>query len=108
MQLSQVTWNDVKDIPMGEYDRRRKLTDEQKKQICKLRKKGWLIRELCDFFRVSRGTISRVLHPDEYRFYDKLTYLCHLSKGIDYDKAMESLENTKVYKMQLYLEGKIG
>jgi IS30 family transposase len=47
------------------YDRRVKLTDNDKNDIRELRQKGWTLRQLASEFNVSRRTIQFVVSPHQ-------------------------------------------
>ena len=71
-------------------DKRVKLTDEDKKEIVRLRDEGWSWGRLSKKFEVSKRTIDFILHPekleenkrlrrerllnDPHRYYDKDTH----------------------------------
>ena len=48
---------------VGLQDRRRKLTDEQKAEIIRLRDEGWSLRKLAKEFEVSTQSILFIVNP---------------------------------------------
>lgn len=56
---------EYKKVKLGEYDRRRKLTDDQKEEIKKLYKTGLFSqRKLAEQFGVSRRLITIIVNPE--------------------------------------------
>jgi len=54
----------VRDLRVGEHDKRRKLTDAQKKEIIKLYNSGqWSIADLAEEYGVSTATIGFTINP---------------------------------------------
>lgn len=56
---------------VGLQDRRRKLTDEQKAEIIRLRDEGWSLRKLAKEFNVSRQLILITVNPESKVKSDK-------------------------------------
>ena len=49
---------------VGLQDRRRKLTDEQKAEIIRLREDGWSLMKLAKEFDVSKKSILLIVNPE--------------------------------------------
>ena len=93
-----------------EYDRRKKLTDEQKAEIYMLREvDGLSTYRLAEMFGVSRRTIDFVLNPDRLERVKAQT--SERAKDGRYRPdtatATENVRRTREYKRQLKIEGKI-
>lgn len=87
-----------------EFDRRRKLSEDDKKRILELRETDGLSqRKLASMFGVSRRLIQYILDPV------KLQRSKELHKPYIYTKEewAETMRNHRRYKQQLYIEGKI-
>ena len=89
------------------YDRRRKLTDDQKSQIKGLFKDtGISIHSLAKNYGVSRGTIQLIVRPEKAQHakeYRKKVW----RKYVDRQKLTEASRNLRHYKHELYKQGKI-
>lgn len=93
-------------IVSTEYDRRRKLSDQDKEDIKEL--VGMAIRGIARMYGVDKRLIQFILYPERYaknladrrarggsmQYYDK-------------EKHTESMRKHRHYKQQLFLEGKI-
>ena len=56
---------------VGLQDRRRKLTDEQKAEIIRLRDEGWSLMKLAKEFEVSKKSILLIVNPESKAKNDK-------------------------------------
>lgn len=92
------------------YDRRRRLTEEQKEDIRTLREiEGLSTYRLAEMFGVSRRTIDFVLNPDRLEKVKSQT-AGRARDGRyrpDTATATENVRRTREYKRQLKMEGKI-
>ncbi len=100
--------HDVNNIKLvGLQDRRRKLTDEQKAEIIRLRDEGWSMGKLAKEFDVSTQAILFTVNPeskaknnkycrDNWRKYQKTK-----------EKNAEAVRRTRLYKQELFLKGKL-
>lgn len=85
-------------------DRRRKLLDEKKDEICSL--KGQIGRNECArLFNVSRRTVDFLWHPEKLQKNKQLRqerggWKHYYSK----DQHKESMKNWRHYKQEIYLE----
>lgn len=81
----------VRDLRAGKHDKRRKLTDEQKKEIVKLYNSGqWSIAELAEEYNVSKATIGFTINPASRKPH-KRSY---------YDRE-KNTENKRRYRQRL-------
>lgn len=93
-----------------EYDRRRKLTDEQKEEIKKKYETGlYSQRKLASEYKVSRRLISFIIDSEKYETA-KEQFKKRRADG-RYKKSKEEWAKTmkehRQYKQKLYLDGKI-
>ena len=92
------------------YDRRRKLTEDQKDYIRWLREEEQLSqRALAAKFGVSRRLITFVLNPEKER-RSRENFKKRKSMGMyrpTKEEWAETMRNHRHYKQQLYTEGKI-
>lgn len=92
------------------YDRRRRLTEEQKDEIRALREiEGLSTYRLAERFGVSRRTIDFVLNPDRLEKVKSQTAV-RAKDGryrLETSAATESVRRTREYKRRLSEEGKI-
>ena len=90
------------------YDRRRKLTDEQKDQIIALR--GTISQRKCaEMFNVSKGTIVFLWYPEKQQANKQR----RLERGgwqqyYNKEKNRENIKNTRRYKQKLYKEKRLA
>ena len=94
-------------IPLhGLQDRRRKLTDEQRKEICDLYETGkYSSRQLADVFGVSKRTILIIVNPncaETARAYRKAHW-----KEFQHsrEERTTAAREHRRYKQSLYLQG---
>jgi len=91
----------------AKYDRRIKLTDDDKRNILKLYRQKIAIREIARrYSKVSRRTIQMVIFP-ERRERMRLWFKKHWREYYDRKKLTEATRKLRRYKHQLYKEGKI-
>lgn len=89
------------------YDRRRKLYQEDRKEILKLYDDGCSIRSIARKFGVARRTISVIVNPEAA---EKLRqYIKENHRRFRKSKAYrtEAMLKHRRYKRRLYLEGKL-
>lgn len=91
-----------------EYDRRRRLTDEQRQEIIQKYSTGeYSMRQLGREYNVDKGTISIIVNPDQkkrYSQYNKDNWRRHQTYGEEHNAIMRE---HRAYKHQLYKQGKI-
>ena len=97
-------------IPLPpQYDRRRKLTEDDKFEIVRLRKEHNLSqRTLARMFGVSRKLIIFIIDPERHE-RAKAQFKERRKDGRYYDREKNTIavRNTRQYKHKLYLDGKI-
>lgn len=97
-------------IPLPpQYDRRRKLTEDDKFEIVRLRKEHNLSqRTLARMFGVSRRLIIFIIDPEKHE-RAKAQYKERRQDGRYYDREThrKTIKNYREYKHKLYLDGKI-
>ena len=97
-------------IPLPpQYDRRRKLTEDDKFEIVRLRKEHNLSqRTLARMFGVSRKLIIFIIDPERHE-RAKAQFKERRKDGRYYDRETNTIavRNTRQYKHKLYLDGKI-
>ena len=91
----------------GLQDRRRKLTDEQKAEIIRLRDEGWSMRKLAKEFEVSAQSILFIVNPESKAKNDK--YIKDHWKKFQKakEKNAEAVRKTRLYKQELFLKGEL-
>lgn len=97
-------------IENTKYDRRQKLTDEDRAKMRKLREKfGYSYNELADMFGVSKRLAIFVCNPDKYERAKKMSAERHASGRYDPTKEewAETMRKHRNYKAGLYFQGKI-
>ena len=92
----------------GLQDRRKRLTDEQRKAIKELYETGsYSLNDLAKKFNVSKKSILLIVNSDsaeKARQYRKEHWKEWQRKGEEHNKA---IMNTRRYKNELYKEGKL-
>lgn len=87
-----------------QFDRRRKLSEDDKKRILELRKTdGFSQRKLAALFGVSRRLIQYILDPAKLQRNKEI----HKPHIYTKEEWAEVMRNHRKYKQQLYIEGKI-
>lgn len=93
-----------------EYDRRIKLTDKQREEICRKYRTGNVTQQkLADEYGVSRRLVTFILYPEKYERAKQIIKECAIRNGHTYDKAKQAaaMKRCREYKRQLFREGKI-
>lgn len=100
--------SDKMKIAGTEYDRRRKLTEEQKNEIIALR--GTISQRKCaEMFKVSKRTIAFLWYPEKQlankqRRLERGGWKQYYSK----EDHRENIKNTRRYKQKLYKEKRLA
>ena len=97
-------------IPMGAFDRRRKLSNEDREEIKNLRERGWSLRRIADSYGVSRTLITMICKPEvaeKYKVERKNRSLDGRYKKTKEQRAAIMREH-RAYKKELYEKGLIG
>ena len=91
-----------------EYDRRRKLTEEQRQEIIKLYSTGnYSLRQLGREYNVDKGTINLIVNPEmklRYQKYNQENWRKHQVNG---EERNAIIREHRAYKHKLYKEGKL-
>lgn len=92
---------------VGLQDRRRKLTDEQKTEIIRLRDEGLSLRKLAKRFEVSLHTIRRIVDPEYKAKNDK--YGRDNWRRFQHTKEYrtEAVKKTRHHRQELFLKGEL-
>lgn len=92
---------------VGLQDRRRKLTDEQKAEIIRLREDGLSLRKLAKRFEVSLHTIRRIVDPEYKAKNDK--YGMDNWRRFQHTKEYrtEAVKKTRRHRQELFLKGEL-
>jgi transposase-like protein len=95
-------------IEYTKFDRRIKLSSEDKLKIISLYKKGYSIREITRLFKVNRRLIQFILFPERQEINKRLRKERGGSKiYYDKDKNREIQKEHRRYKHKLYIENMI-
>ena len=92
---------------VGLQDRRRKLTDEQKAEIIRLRDEGWSMRKLAKKFEVSAQSILFIVNPESKAKNDKYIKDNWRKFQKTKEKNAEAVRKTRLYKQELFLKGEL-
>ena len=94
-------------IKLGQFDRRRKLTEEQKEEIRHKYSTGFYShRSLAKEYKVDKSTITIIVNPERKRKVQQRNKE-HWKDYVDREKLTEAVKKTRKYKYELYKEGKI-
>lgn len=100
--------HDINNIKLvGLQDRRRKLTDEQKAEIIRLRDEGWSMRKLAKEFGVSPQSILFIVNPESKAKNDKYGRDNWRNFQKTKEKNAEAVRKTRRYKQELFLKGEL-
>ena len=92
---------------VGLQDRRRKLTDEQKTEIIRLREDGWSLMKLAKEFDVSKKSILLIVNPESKAKNDKYIKDHWREFQQTREEHNESVRETRLYKHELFLKGEL-
>lgn len=92
---------------VGLQDRRRKLTDEQKAEIIRLRDDGWSLMKLAKEFDVSKKSILLIVNPESKAKNDKYIKDNWRKFQKTKEKNAEAVRKTRLYKQELFLKGEL-
>ena len=92
---------------VGLQDRRRKLTDEQKTEIIRLRDEGLSLRKLAKEFGVSPQSILLIVNPESKAKNDKYTkdHWREFQQTREY--RTEAVKKTRHHRQELFLKGEL-
>ena len=88
-------------------DRRRKLTDEQKAQIIRLRDEGLSLMKLAKEFEVSKKLILLIVNPESKAKNDKYIKDNWREFQQTKEERNEAIKKTRRYKQELFLKGEL-
>ena len=92
---------------VGLQDRRRKLTDEQKAEIIRLRDEGWSLMKLAKEFDVSKKLILLIVNPESKTKNNKYIKDNWREFQQTKEKRNEAIKKTRRYKQKLFLKGEL-
>lgn len=92
---------------VGLQDRRRKLTDEQKEEIIRLRNEGLSLRKLAKKFEVSAQSILFIVNPESKAKNDKYNRDNWRKFQKTREERNEVIKRTRRYKHELFLKGEL-
>ena len=92
---------------VGLQDRRRKLTDEQKAEIIRLRNEGWSMRKLAKEFEVSAQSILFIVNPESKANNDKYIKDHWRKFQKTKEENAEAVRKTRLYKRELFSKGEL-
>jgi len=97
-------------IAFTEYDKRIRLTEEQKEAIRKEYATGLIShRGLAEKYKVNRKTIYNILNPDKYKAQlERNKEINHSKQYYNKDKHKEYIKQHRHYKQKLYTNNLIG
>ena len=97
-------------IAHTKYDKRIKITDDDKEEIIKKRKQGQSIRSLAREYKVDRNVIKIITDPNfdkRFKEADKIRQAKYLKEKRYADRHSDYMKTHRKYKQQLYLDKKI-
>lgn len=92
---------------VGLQDRRRKLTDDQKAEIIRLRDEGWSLMRLAKQFEVSKKLILLIVNPESKAKNDKYIKDTWREFQQTKEKRNEAIKKTRHYRQELFLKGEL-
>ena len=88
-------------------DRRRKLTDEQKAEIIRLRDEGWSLLKLAKESEVSKKLILLIVNSESKAKNDKYIKDNWREFQQTKEERNEAIKKTRRYKQELFLKGEL-
>ena len=92
---------------VGLQDRRRKLTDEQKAEIIRLRDEGWSLMKLAKEFEVSKRLILDIVNPESKAKHDQYIKDHWREFQQTREEHNESVKRTRHHRQELFLKGEL-
>lgn len=92
---------------VGLQDRRRKLTDEQKVEIIRLRDEGWSLMKLAKEFDVSKKLVLLIVNPESKAKNDKYIKDNWREFQQTREDRNEAVKKTRQYRQTLYVNGEL-
>ena len=96
-------------IEFSQFDKRIKLTDEQKEKIREEYATGLISqRNLAKKYKVSKKAIFNTIHPEKYQAQlEKYKLNQHSKQYYQKEKHKEYIKKHRRYKQELYINGEI-
>lgn len=92
---------------VGLQDRRRKLTDEQKAEIIRLRDEGWSLMKLAKKFEVSKRSILLIVNPESKAKRDQYIKDHWREFQQTREEHNEAVKKTRQHRQALYVNGEL-
>ena len=92
---------------VGLQDRRRRLTDEQKAEIIRLRDEGWSLMKLAKEFEVSKKLIFLIVNPESRAKNDKYIKDNWREFRQTKEEHNEAVKKTRHHRQELFLKGEL-
>ena len=92
---------------VGLQDRRRKLTDEQKTKIIRLRDEGWSLMKLAKKFEVSKRLILDIVNPESKAKHDQYIKDHWREFQQTREEHNEADRKTRGHRQELFLKGEL-
>ena len=92
---------------VGLQDRRRKLTDEQRTGIIRLRDEGWSLMKLAKEFEVSKRLILDIVNPESKAKHDQYVKDHWREFQQTKEERTEAIKKTRRYRQELFLKGEL-
>lgn len=88
-------------------DRRRKLTNEQRTEIIRLRDEGWSLMKLAKKFDVSKAAILRIVNPEYKAKRDQYIKDHWRESQQTREEHTEAVKKTRHHRQELFLKGEL-
>ena len=89
-----------------DFDRRRKLNTEERKQAKKMHEEGYSLREIARFYGVSHMTIKYIVNPKVYeKHLEQKREKNQLYNYYDKERQYKALKDLRLYKKELLRSG---
>lgn len=92
---------------VGLQDRRRKLTDEQREEIIRLRDEGWSLMKLAKKFDVSKAAILRIVNPEYKAKRDQYIKDHWREFQQTREEHTKAVKKTRRHRQELFLKGEL-
>ena len=92
---------------VGLQDRRRKLTNEQREEILRLRDEGWSLMKLAKEFEVSKKLILLIVNPESKAKNDKYIKDHWREFQQTREEHSEAVKKTRRHRQELFFKGEL-
>ena len=92
---------------VGLQDRRRKLTNEQREEILRLRDEGWSLMKLAKEFEVSKRLILDIVNPESKAKHDQYIKDHWREFQQTREEHNEAVKKTRRHRQALFLKGEL-